>query len=106
MGVFHGPHDPVYTISVASRLLGSSPQFLRQIESEGLVMPARTESNIRLYSDNDLRLLARIIHLCRDCGINLQGVRVILAMERDGEETRPRIRSQPDNHGDFAKKTR
>lgn len=81
--VFHGPTDPVYTISVAARLLGVGPQFLRQVENEGLVSPARTDSNIRLYSDENLKLLSRIVKLCRE-GVNLQGVRVILAME-DGE---------------------
>lgn len=81
MAFFHGPDDPVYTISVAARLLGVTPQFLRQIEGEGLISPARTDSNIRLYSDNDLRLLARIIYLWKDCGINPQGVRVIISME-------------------------
>lgn len=78
---FHGPLDPVYTISVAARLLGVNASFLRQIENEGLVAPARTGSNIRLYSDEDLRLLSRIVFLCRTRGVNLQGVRVILAME-------------------------
>jgi len=86
--VFHGPKEPVYTISVAARLLGVSPQFLRQVENEGLISPSRTESNIRLYSDDDLRLLSRIVYLCRVRGVNLQGVRVILAME-EGERGRP-----------------
>lgn len=85
---FHGPRDPVYTISVAARLLGVSPSFLRQVEGEGLVLPARTGSNIRLYSDEDLALLSRIVYLCRSRGVNLQGVRVILAME-DGESQYP-----------------
>lgn len=80
--MFHGPDEPVYTISVAARLLGVSPQLLRQIESEGLIFPARTTSNIRLYSENDLKSLARIIYLLRDCGINWQGVKVIIAMEQ------------------------
>lgn len=84
--IFHGPRDPVYTISVAARLLGVSPAFLRQVEGEGLVCPARTDSNIRLYSDEDLKLLSRIVVLCRSRGVNLQGVRVILAMEDGGNQ--------------------
>ncbi len=112
MGPFHGPKDPVYTISVAARLLGVNPQFLRQIEAEGLAMPARTGSNIRLYSDNDLRLLARIIYLSRDCGINLQGVRVILAMEEGDAPKEPTGLSRQEtlseqgrsSHNDFVKK--
>jgi len=86
--IFHGPRDPVYTISVAARLLSVSASFLRQVENEGLVAPARTGSNIRLYSDEDLRLLSRIVFLCRTRGVNLQGVRVILAME-EGENQYP-----------------
>lgn len=86
--IFHGPRDPVYTISVAARLLGVSASFLRQVEGEGLVCPARTGSNIRLYSDEDLKLLSKIAYLCRSRGVNLQGVRVILAME-EGESQYP-----------------
>jgi DNA-binding transcriptional MerR regulator len=94
--VFHGPKEPVYTISVAARLLGVSPQFLRQVENEGLISPSRTESNIRLYSVDDLRVLSRIVYLTRERGVNLQGVRVILAME-EGERDRP-----DDGPGDYA----
>ncbi len=87
MAYFHGPDDPVYTIGVAARLLGETPQFLRQIENEGLILPARTESNIRLYSNNDLRLLARVIYLWRRCVINPQGIRVIITMEEGDSDS-------------------
>ena len=92
--IFHGPRDPVYTISIAARLLCVNPSFLRQVEGEGLISPARTGSNIRLYSDEDLRLLSRIVYLCRERGVNLQGVRVILAME-EGESQDPAQRGNP-----------
>ena len=102
MGIFHGPGDPVYTISIAARLLRVSPHLLRQFEMEGLIMPARTDSNIRLYSDNDLRLLARVIYLFRDCGINTQGIKVILAMEGDyrGAPERPSSGDKDSGSGD------
>ena len=86
MAYFHSTSEPVYTIGVAARLLSVTPQFLRQIESEGLITPARTDSNIRLYSEDDLRLLARIIYLWRDCRINPQGIRVIMAMEESDSQ--------------------
>lgn len=92
--MFHGPDDPVYTISVAARLLGVTPQFLRQIENEGLLTPARTGSNIRLYSDSDLKILARIIYLWRECGVNPQGIRVIIAME-EGDEPSQQVPPRP-----------
>jgi len=110
---FHGPDDPVYTISVAARLLGVTPQFLRQIEGEGLISPARTNSNIRLYSDSDLRTLARIVYLWRDCGINPQGVKVIMAMEEGENRTHPvetsafspSSRNRKSREDDFVKKS-
>ena len=78
----------VQTCALPICLLSVSASFLRQVENEGLVAPARTGSNIRLYSDEDLRLLSRIVFLCRTRGVNLQGVRVILAME-EGESQYP-----------------
>lgn len=86
--MLHGPDEPVYTISVAARLLGVTPQVLRQIEHEGLIEPRRTVSNIRLYSENDLKRLQRIIHLLRDKGINAAGVRFILAAEEEASSER------------------
>ncbi|MCR4426326.1 MAG: MerR family transcriptional regulator [Firmicutes bacterium] len=81
----HGPDEPVYTISVAARLLGVKAQMLRILEREGLLQPARTEANIRLYSENDLLRLKRICFLVREEGVNLAGVKMILDMEsRDG----------------------
>lgn len=76
----HGWDEPVYTISVVARLLGVHPQTLRQLEREGFLVPARTETNIRLYSDNDLRLLRRILELMAQ-GVNRAGVKIILSME-------------------------
>ena len=84
----HGPDEPVYTISVAARLLGVGPQTLRVIEREGLLDPHRTEANIRLYSENDLLLLRRIRNLVCEEGVNLAGVKLILEMEsRMGKTT-------------------
>ena len=79
----HGPREPVYTIGVASRLLEVSPQTLRQLEKEGLLEPARTENNTRLYCQEDLVMLKRILYLMREEGINAAGVKALLAMEAE-----------------------
>ena len=88
----HGPDEPVYTIGVAARLLGVSPQTLRMIEREGLLEPARTEANTRLYSENDLLLLQRICFLVREEGVNLAGVKMILQIESKHGNTTIRYR--------------
>jgi hypothetical protein len=72
---------PVYVISVAAELVSVHPRTLRIYEGEGLVCPARTPSNIRLYSENDLRQVLWIRHLTQNLGVNLAGVRVLFALE-------------------------
>jgi MerR family transcriptional regulator/heat shock protein HspR len=75
------PARPVYVISVAAELVRVHPRTLRIYELEGLVCPARTRSNIRLYSENDVRRVTWIRHLTRNLGVNLAGVRVLFELE-------------------------
>jgi MerR family transcriptional regulator/heat shock protein HspR len=75
------PSRPVYVISVAAELVRVHPRTLRIYELEGLVCPARTRSNIRLYSENDVRRVLWIRHLTRNLGVNLAGVRVLFELE-------------------------
>src|SRR6187402_1919631 len=75
------PTRPVYVISVAAELVRVHPRTLRIYELEGLIWPARTRSNIRLYSENDVRRVLWIRHLTRNLGVNLAGVRVLFELE-------------------------
>ena len=75
------PTRPVYVISVAATLVSAHPRTLRIYEDEGLVCPARTPSNIRLYSEEDIRRILWIRHLTRDRGVNLAGVRTLFELE-------------------------
>lgn len=74
--------EPVYVISVAAKLVDAHPQTLRLYERVGLLKPARTENNIRLYSDEDIERLRQIQRLT-SVGLNLAGVEMVLElMER------------------------
>ena len=75
------PSRPVYVISVAASILRVHPRTLRIYEDEGLVCPARTPTNIRLYSENDIRRILWIRHLTQDRGVNLAGVRILFELE-------------------------
>lgn len=77
-----GSGEPVYVISVAARLAGLPCWVLRVLDQEGIVVPVRTESNRRLYSDRDIAILAHVRHLTEGRGVNIAGVKVILEMER------------------------
>ncbi len=75
------PGRPVYVISVAAELVRVHPRTLRIYEYEGLVCPARTRTNIRLYSENDVRRVLWIRHLTQNLGVNLAGIRVLFELE-------------------------
>jgi MerR family transcriptional regulator/heat shock protein HspR len=74
-------NQPVYNISVAAELVGVHPRTLRLYEEMGLVAPARTEGNTRLFSNADIELLQRIRFLIQEMGLNLAGVKLILKIE-------------------------
>ena len=75
------PTRPVYVISVAATLVSAHPRTLRIYEDEGLICPARTPTNIRLYSESDIRRISWIRHLTRERGVNLAGVRILFELE-------------------------
>ncbi|MDQ3870607.1 MAG: MerR family transcriptional regulator [Chloroflexota bacterium] len=68
-------------ISVAASIVRVHPRTLRIYEDEGLLCPARTPTNIRLYSENDIRRVLWIRHLTQNLGVNLAGVRVLFELE-------------------------
>lgn len=73
---------PLYTISVVAKMLKVHPQTLRFYEKKELLRPNRTEGRTRMYSQEDVEELARVIRLTRDLGVNLAGVEIILRMRR------------------------
>ena len=74
--------QPRYVISVAAVMLGTQPYTLRYYERVGIIKPARSHGNLRMYSEADLALLRRIMTLMYDLGVNLAGVEVILRMSQ------------------------
>ena len=76
----------VYVVSVAAELAGMHPQTLRTYDRLGLVVPERTRGRGRRYSMRDVAALRMVQHLSQEEGINLNGIRRILQMERRIEQ--------------------
>ena len=62
------------------------PQTLRLWEREGLLQPARSRGNTRLYDDATCEQLETILALTRDLGVNLAGVEIILNLRRQVQQ--------------------
>jgi len=75
------PTRPCFVISVAAGLVQAHPRTLRIYEDEGLLAPARTPTNIRLYSENDIRRIIWIRRLTQERGVNLAGVKLLFEIE-------------------------
>jgi MerR family transcriptional regulator/heat shock protein HspR len=76
----------VFRIGAIAERFGIHPQTLRMYEREGLLRPARTEGNTRLYDASTIERLEIILTLTRDLGVNLAGVEVILHMKERMEK--------------------
>jgi MerR family transcriptional regulator/heat shock protein HspR len=72
----------VFAISVAAERAEMQIQNLRVYERRGLLEPARTTGGTRLYSEADIVVLRRIAELL-DEGLNLAGIRKVLALEAE-----------------------
>jgi MerR family transcriptional regulator, heat shock protein HspR len=73
---------PLYMIGVVADMLKVHPQTLRFYEKKGLLRPSRSVGRTRMYSQEDVEDLARLLRLTRDLGVNLAGVEIILKMRR------------------------
>lgn len=71
---------PIYTISVASEVLETHPRTLMMYEHLGLVVPQRTATNRRRFSQRDIMKLQTIQKLTRRHSVNLAGVRYVMQL--------------------------
>ncbi len=77
-------NKPLFTLSVTAEILGVHPRTLMIYENENLVVPLRTKTNRRRYSQRDVRKLQFIRYLTNKRGINLAGVQAILSLLNEG----------------------
>ena len=84
--MIHPYDEPVYLISVVSKILDIHPQTLRQYERENLICPSRSNGRIRLYSQRDIDRIKLILRLTRELGVNLAGVDIILRLKENVDE--------------------
>lgn len=80
----------VFVISVAAELAGMHPQTLRIYERKGLIDPFRTPGGTRRYSQEDIERLQLIQEMTAE-GMNLEGVRRVLALQEENRRLKRRL---------------
>jgi MerR family transcriptional regulator, heat shock protein HspR len=76
------PDEPVYVISVVSKLVGIPVWTLRQLDKAGVVCPKRIGKKSRLYCMKDMRRLEYVHYLMQEKHVNVRGIKIIIEMER------------------------
>lgn len=77
------PDEPVYVISVVSKLVDLPVWTLRQLDKAGIVCPKRIGKKSRLYSLKDIKRLEYVHYLMEDKRVNIHGIKIILETEEE-----------------------
>jgi len=76
--------EPVFTTGVVCRLLDIPVWVLKQLDKEEIVSPPRkTESQARLYSKRELKMIQHCWYYMNEHSVKINGLKVILKMEGD-----------------------
>jgi MerR family transcriptional regulator, heat shock protein HspR len=75
------PDEPVYVISVVSKLVDLPVWTLRQLDKAGVVSPKRIGKKSRIYSLRDIKRLEYVHYLMEEKHVNISGIRIILELE-------------------------
>ena len=73
-------HKPIFHISAVAKMIGIHQQTLRSYEKQGVIRPARSDGNTRLYSVNEIERLRQMLTLVNELGVNLVAAEIILRM--------------------------
>ncbi len=81
---------PLYTVSQVAELLDVQPAFLRRLDTEGVVIPARSTGGQRRYSRTDIEHIAALTHLMGD-GLTLAAAQRIIELENEIADLRRQL---------------
>ncbi|MFB5664373.1 MerR family transcriptional regulator [Alteribacillus sp. HJP-4] len=84
---------PLFPISIVKKLTELSARQIRYYEEHGLIYPARTEGNQRLFSFNDVDRLLEIKALI-ERGVNMSGIKEIFELQaaKENVQEKPALR--------------
>jgi DNA-binding transcriptional MerR regulator len=79
---FDDEHAPLYSVGQVAGMLGVQPAFLRRLDTEQVVQPARSDGGQRRYSRTEIVRVQQVSAMA-DEGMTLAGIRRILELEAE-----------------------
>jgi MerR family transcriptional regulator, heat shock protein HspR len=80
----------VYTVGQVADMLGVQQAYLRRLDTEGVVQPARSSGGQRRYSRNEIGQVQRVNTLVAE-GLTLAGIRQLLVLEAEVADLRRQL---------------
>ena len=84
---------PLYTVSQAAQMLDMQPAFIRRLDTEGVVIPARSPGGQRRYNRIEIDHIAALAGLMGE-GLTLAGAQRIIELENEIADLRLQL-AQP-----------
>jgi MerR family transcriptional regulator, heat shock protein HspR len=84
---------PLFTVSQAAAMLDMQPAFVRRLDTEGVVCPARSVGGQRRYSRVELGHIAALAALMGE-GMTLAGAQRIIELENEVADLRRQLASE------------
>lgn len=78
------PDEPVYVISIVSKLCNIPVWTLRELEKKDVIKPRRIGKKTRCYSMKQIKKLEYVHYLMEERHVNISGIKLILEMQEEG----------------------
>jgi DNA-binding transcriptional MerR regulator len=88
---FEDEHAPMFSVGQVADLLGVRSAFVRRLDNEKVVQPARSPGGQRRYSQHQVQQVAQVSEMAGE-GLNLAGIRRILSLEAEVERLERKVR--------------
>ena len=75
-------HAPIYSVGQVADMLGVQLAFVRRLDTEAVVQPARSDGGQRRYTRAEIATVQQVAQMADD-GMSLAGIRRILVLEAE-----------------------
>jgi DNA-binding transcriptional MerR regulator len=79
---FDDEHAALYSVGQVAEMLDVQPAFVRRLDVEEVVQPARTAGGQRRYSRAEVLLVQQVAEMATE-GMSLPGIRRILSLQSE-----------------------
>jgi DNA-binding transcriptional MerR regulator len=83
----------LYSVGQVADMLGVQPAFLRRLDLERVVQPARSDGGQRRYSRAEIVQIQRVSEMAAE-GMSLAGIRRILELELEVADLKRQVASE------------